>query len=288
MRFGRVIYVCMCLAACVRRDGESAPPPWTPSVPATAAIVARVGGVPISIEDIKAEMALGHATRQAALDRLIEFHLLAEKARALGMWKASLMSQVPRELLAQRLLEREFEPAAALNDIPEADLRAIYERSKDQFVHPRLVEVMMLVIYTGPRMKPAPRALASQTAADLERELAALPVKNADQFWKTATLPQWASRKVLAVRTWQGPDKPFPPAAGAAVIQMKRVGDSTPMVSDENGHYIAAYIGEQPAKNVPFALAAGTVREPYFPHWQRQRFLDFSRRLMAGHKIEVY
>ena len=160
------------------------PPPETPWVPETApdlgAIVARVGSVPIYAREVEAELARSQGTAREATDELIVLHLLAEQAHRKNTFRPDWFDPELRSALAERLIERDLWPQIQRESIPDKDLRAIYQNAIISFVHPRLVDAGFLIVFTGPYMKPKPRAERAQTA----KALAAVGVLLAEKVQK--------------------------------------------------------------------------------------------------------
>lgn len=277
-------------AGCGQRAQVNAPTEWTPEATAELGpVVARVGDVPVFAREVAAQAARTSRPPDQALDDLIRFHLLAERARAAGASAASPeVVQAWKQALVQRLLERDLEPKLGAEDVPEADLRTLYERNRDYFVHPRLVEVIALSVFTGARMKPEPRARARKTALELHAHIQSRPGRTVEDFSAIAADPAWMQRKVRMSRTWQGPDKPFSAVVGAEVAKLTRPGDTTPLVEDEDGYHVARYIAERPPRNTAFAEAREEIARSYFPSWRTERFTQFAQKLAATHGAETH
>ena len=100
-------------------------------------------------------------------------------------------------------------------------------------------------------------------------------------------MPEWVERNVSFTTVWQGEDAPFPRVVGRAVAALTRPGDTTDVVGDDTGYYIARYVAERPAENVSFAQAAPGLREEMFEPWRRQRFLQLAMEMAKDHDITV-
>src|SRR5436190_1382231 len=103
IRVRRIFLVAAAVLGC--SGGTSSRPargvPWIPDAPTDlGAVVARVGEVPIFAGEVAAQASRTGQPPRQALDQLIAFALLAEKARAAGVQPAAAP---PRELLVQRL-----------------------------------------------------------------------------------------------------------------------------------------------------------------------------------------
>lgn len=266
---------------------EAAPPPQ--AQPAGLAI-ATVGGTPIDAHALASQMRRRGMDARAALDELVTFELLALAAAAAAdssdvtVWDAQALQAAKVE----RLVAREIEPRLTQAAIGEDEVRTVYERAKPRFIHGRLVEVAVLSLFTGARMKPEPRARAEENARRLKAELATYRAPSREGLEAVAKDPRWIERRVSFTTVWQGEDQPFPAVLGRAVQALSRPGQLTDLVGDETGYYIALYLSERPPENVPLAEAAPTIRKEMYEPWRRQRFLQLTLAMAQGHDIEVF
>ena len=256
---------------------------------ASGVVVARVGGQPITDVEVRAQMRLaGHDARRA-LEELVTFEALARAASDAGYRLADERAAEPaRAMRVQRLVERELEPNLSQDNIDEASVRALYERGKKRFVHGRLVQVAMLCVFTGARMSVPRRAAAEATARELAKLVAGRPSTTGEDFAGIAKLPAWQQRNVSSTTVWQADTEPFPAVVGNAVALLKKPGDTTPVVGDETGYYIARYLDEKPPSNVTFEQAAPQLRQQMFAPWRRRQFVTLTNTLAAGHDVEAF
>ena len=249
--------------------------------------MAHVGQVPIYATQVQAEAKRTAKPPREALDDLIAFHLLAERARWAGRHPATSSDEEVRSVLVQRLLEQELEPRLRPEAVPDSALLPLYERAKDSFVHPRLIEIGVLAVYTGAAMKDAPRQERALAARELAAYLKNHPAKSLEQFSAVAKDPAWSARKVVYGRFLQGLDKPLSQVVGEEVAKQHTPGETTGLLSDEDGFYIARYIGDQPPANVSFAEARPKLLAAYLDRYQRKEFVEFADRLVRSHKAVV-
>jgi hypothetical protein len=249
--------------------------------------LARVGDVEIRRSQVAAQMRLTGKAEREALDDLIAFELLALAAAHAVPPSDPDVHQAQAAMLVQRLIERELEPHLTKADVPDSALREVYDRAQKVFVHPRLVEVAILNVYTGPRMKPEPRAKAAATARALDDYLQKAGRHSLEDFEAVASDPAWKERKVHFSRDWQAIDDPFPIEVGREVQRLTRVGQRTPLVTSQTGFHVATYLGERPAENVSFTDARDKLRDQIFERWRAARFLEFSQTLAGSHTVEA-
>jgi hypothetical protein len=185
-------------------------------------------------------------------------------------------------------MERDLLPKIQRESVPDQDLRAIYQNSINVFVHPRLVEAGFLIIFTGARMKPGPRAEREAAAKALIAMVATRRIHGPEDFEAIANDPAWRDRYVIFRRAVQGPDQPFSRTVGAEVLKLKTAGDTTPLVQDDDGFFLATYAGEKPPVNQSFAEVRTELRQRYFERWRAQRLEQLTRELAQGHRVEIH
>jgi len=254
--------------------------------------VADVAGQPIFADEVVAQMRRAQVDARSALEQLVTFELLARAAAEAGhAGSGAVTSSDDRERVrsteVQRLVEREIEPRIAKSAISDAEVRNLYDRGKARFVHGRLVQAAVLCVFTGARLKAEPRARAEATARALKVTVDQQTDRTPAALEALSTRPEWVERNVSFTTVWQGEDEPFPRVVGRAVAALSKPGETTALVGDETGYYIARYVAERPPENVSFAEAAPRLREEMFEPWRRQRFLQLTMDLSNGHDIEV-
>jgi hypothetical protein len=262
---------------------------WTPvSAPELGAVVARVGQVPIYASQVLAEAKRSAIPPRRALDDLVTTNLLAELARRDGFGPAPSSDPEVESVLVQRLLERELEPSLRPEAVPDQNLRTLYDRAKHGFVHPRLVEIGVLAVYTGQYMKGPLREQRTRTAMDLAAYLKGHPPRSLDDFIAVARDPAWSSRHVAYDRFLQSPDRPLSRKVGEEIVKLRAPGETTSLLEDDEGFYIARYLGERPPENITFEQVRAKLLAGYLSRWQQEQFVRFTDKLMQAHKIAAY
>jgi hypothetical protein len=275
------------VVACSSR-GQSPDVDWTPvAAPDLGAIVARVGEVPIFANQVLAEAKRTGKPPRQALTELVTLHLLAEHARQAGRGPVASSEPEVETVLVQRLLDRELEPLLRPTAIPDSVLRPLYDRVRDRFVHSRLVDIGVLAIYTGALMKDAPRRERTATAKALAAYLEAHPPASLDAFADIAKDPAWSSRDVVYSRFLQSDDRPLSRVVGEQLVKLQP-GETTRLLSDDDGFYLARYIGERPPENVRYQDARPKLLAGYLERWQQQKFLEYTDKLIQTHKVVAF
>lgn len=282
------LIVVLSSVGCARR-GQPADTPWVPEpAPDLGSVIARVGSVSIYAREVEAQVARSKSTPRQALDELVSLHLLAEKAHQKNPFLPDWFDPELRSTLAERLIERDVWPQVQRDSVPDQELRAIYQSSISAFVHPRLVDAGFLIVFTGPRMKPGPRAERAEAAKALAATVASRRIAGPEDLEAIANDPAWGIRHVTFRRTLQSPDQPFSRKVGAEVVKLKAAGDTTPLIEDADGFFIATYAGEKPPANTSFAEVREELRQRYYDHWRAQRLEQLARKLAEGHRVESH
>jgi hypothetical protein len=244
--------------------------------------------VPICASQLLSAAKDTAAPPRQVLTELVTLHLLAERARQAGWRKVASSDREVESVLVQRLLERELEPQLRPTAIPDRVLRPLYDRAKDAFVHSRLVEIGVLAIYTGALMKDAPRRERTAAAQELAAYLAAHPPASLDAFAGIARDPAWSARQVVYSRFLQSEDRPLSRVVGEELVKLRAEGETTRLLSDDDGFYIARYIGERPAEHIRYEDARPKLLEGYLERWQQQKFQEYTRTLLQAHKVVAF
>jgi len=274
------------VAACSSRSANEQ---WTlVPAPDLGEIVATVAGTPVFAKQVAAKAKATNKSVRQALDEIAETLLLAELARQRGSRLSFSDDSDVRSAMAQRLLERELEPNLRRETLPDSALRPIYEKTRDHFVHSRLVEVAVLAVYTGPPMQKADRDPREQTARDLAAFLKREPPKTLEAFEDVARAPEWKDRHVTLRRFQQSLDSPLSASVGLEVAKLRGPGDTTPLVIDQDGGFIARYISEGPPENIGFAEARGTLVDMFYEKLRQQQFIEFTGKLGQLHRVQAH
>src|SRR5437016_3929188 len=128
MRLAPFLSLLACAAACGGRASSSGAVSTSNAIGEGAALVARVDGTPIHASDVAAEMRRGGGPARAALDRLIDFELLAGAAApAFSPATDGEVAEARDQAAVQVLLERDLESRLGKDAIPDDVLRDLYQ-----------------------------------------------------------------------------------------------------------------------------------------------------------------
>ena len=285
MRCRAFAFSVLFITSCPSRNANEQ---WT-LVPALdlGELVATVAGTPIFAKQVAAKAKATEISARQALDDIIEGYLLAEVAMKGGTTLSSSDDPDVRSAMVQRLLERELEPNLRRETLPNIILRPIYEKTRIHFVHSRLVEVAVLAVYTGPPMQKEDRDPREQTARELAAFVKSHPPKTLAEFEALAGEFRWKDRHVTLRRFEQSLDSPLSASVGVEVAKLRAPGDTTPLVIDEDGGFIARYISEKPSENVSFADARNTLVDMLYEKLRQQQFIEFTGKLGQLHRVQA-
>lgn len=251
-------------------------------------VVARGEGVVVTAAEVAEVAHQTHVSPRQALEAILAFELLASEAARQGFALTREDQEELKRREVQKFVTQVIEPQLDPSHIKEADIRALYEKGRGQFVHPRLVKVALLAVFTGARMKAPARARQEATARDVAALIGAQRADvSPELFGKVGHDPAWIARQVSYGEIWQAADgdHPYPLAFGRAVAALHRQGDTTPLICEESGCYLARYLDERPAENVPFEAVAVSLRTKMAEPWQRGRFKELVAALAGPHDI---
>jgi hypothetical protein len=122
--------VCLCLLLCAcDGDGAGERAAREPSR-ARGAVVARVNGTPIGLEQVRELAQTAGLSPREALSRLEEAVLLEHEAEQRGYQRSALVEQEQRRALVRALLVEAVEAKVRPEDVPEAELRARFDSER--------------------------------------------------------------------------------------------------------------------------------------------------------------
>jgi peptidyl-prolyl cis-trans isomerase C len=287
--------------------------------------VARVNGQPVTRRDFDLMVQVlfrqrgpgqrGHedlkATRQAALDTLIDNELLSQKAKAAGVTvgdqdvrdeteklrkslggpeetqrfldqnglaASDLEAQVRRTLLVSRFVGKEVAPGVAVD---EAAARAWYDAHPEAMQRPEAVHIRQIVVQVPQGSAPATRVQAREKIEDLLKAL-----RSGEDF---ATLARQHSNGPEAAR---GGDSGFVWAGGGALPQVEiaalalQAGQVSDVIETRRGFHIIQAIERRPAGTIPFEDAKGGIVTRLTRETRDARVKEFVAKERAAAHIE--
>lgn len=107
--------------------------------------------------------------RKALLDELIKVELLAAEAKRRGLDKRPETQERTRQILRDELLRRTRDGLPAPAEIPEAEVRAYYEKHRDQFREPERRRVAHILVADAAKAKRVAALAAKATPIEWGR-----------------------------------------------------------------------------------------------------------------------
>lgn len=290
MRLTAPILLLLPLAGC--SPARPGPSPAT-AVPSTAAglpageVVATVDGVAITASRVAELAEATGLPPRTAVDRLVEFELLAAEARRRGLERDPDARAAGRKAMVQRYLAEEFEATHRIEDMPEAMLRKAYEQNIRMFVRPRLRKVAhILVEAPAGRTSPADRALARRLGQKVRTDAA--KVHDLDGFLALGrslegTLPLPVRTEDL--QTYIAERAPLDPAFIEGALSLDRVGEVSPPVESSFGtHVIFLKAVEEPIDR-SFEEVRDEVAGQEHPFWMKAELERLVDRLRLSTRV---
>lgn len=275
-----------CAIALIACDGR--PParrpelaPWQarPGDPADP-LVARVGDAEIRASAVVRQARLAVQEPREALTTLIALELLAQEARRREVPVDPEIALAVRQGLVRKLLQEVFEPATGADSMPDAVVRALYDRALAAYVRPPIPRFQSYS-FVAPRDQG--RAAREEARARAERLVARVrrtPVWTAESFAALRDDPDFGEGQAVYLSALQTPEGPFVGEAARAIATL-RAGEVSGLLENERGYHVVRVEEILPARNISFEQARGELREGYYPRWRAERFEEFVREAMT-------
>ncbi|MGB8930828.1 MAG: peptidyl-prolyl cis-trans isomerase, partial [Anaeromyxobacteraceae bacterium] len=177
----RILPLVLVVAAVAACQGQRGPKKTGPAV-------ARGDGVVVTVDEFKARLKEQSPIirsrfttverKKEFLDGLVRFEVLAAEAARQGLYDDPDVQVAVRKLMVQKLVQRYFQDGAGAKDIPEADLRAYYEKNKAEYYRPARVRLAAVTFLAAPGtpQRAAKAAAARKAAAEIKAQLAKNPL----------------------------------------------------------------------------------------------------------------
>lgn len=295
---------------------DFADPAWAPAAPGDP-VLARVAGAPITESAVRAAVAATpDITPAAALDRLIELEVLAQRAVRDGLDSAPQPQRAWREALAQASI-RAFEATVGPDDMPMEQVRAIYNVAKvrQRYDHHDAWNMAYLMLSCCNAMvercdtaeiiqcfEDSGRAMVDMYA-ELKRLTAPVEpdIDKVDAVlrkFRADNETRWPNFAYREQAFYYDPNKPHEEQKGYDVIAeavARAVIDAPfgvpqPPVQSAFGWHIVVKKAHEPAKHLgpDDPEVAADIRAGAFPKFLRARFNKWSTQLVADAKVQTF
>ncbi|MCS6798527.1 MAG: peptidylprolyl isomerase [Myxococcota bacterium] len=189
--------------ACEGRRPEATSAPDGAASTERGLVVARVGETPITMEQVRRQMAERGIDARRALDELVRREWLAAEAARRGYDRAPEVERVARQAAVQALLAAEVERVVGPDAIADEELRAIWEARRRELSPPESRASVHVLVRIASDADAPTRARARRLCESLVEEL------------RAATDPVTAALSLGGVERegWRLHAEPVPPLA---------------------------------------------------------------------------
>jgi hypothetical protein len=244
---------------------------------ANDAVVAQVAGTPILASQVAAHAKATGFEKRAALDDLVRQELLAHEARRRGYDQKPDVDLARREEMVRVFVARDFGASHAdPSVIPETDLRQVYERYHEYFMHERLARV--LNVCTSP-----------ETARAIYDDAKAHPPADAAAFDAIVQAHGAHADNVVVEETSLGYQEKWRKALFGAVhkpgdLMLAHLPD-LPFPCTDHVAWTQEY---SPARHDSFEKARDEVAQKAWDKWRERAFGQWLMALVRQHQIEMH
>jgi parvulin-like peptidyl-prolyl isomerase len=242
----------------------------TAAAEARPAVLARVGGEPITEADFQAafrllgqqeqmQILMVQGGKEEFVKRMAESKLLAVKAKRLGLDKSSdfvlALRRTKDDLLAREYLNKEGQGLQKKLAVDEAAVKAYYDKHPERFKQPDLVTVRHILV----TVKRDPKAEAGLTDDDAKARIAKIQeeLKGGAKFEELAK--QYSddpgSKDNGGLYADADPSGWVPEFGAAARTQP--IGEVGGPVKTTYGYHLIKVESRKPARQIPFEEAKG-------------------------------
>jgi hypothetical protein len=274
-RAGWLATACVLAIACA----ESRPDPTPAAVERPAAIV---GGVPISIGDVRAEMKAGGGSPEEALERVIRRELLLAYARDHGI-STHAPDRAERRTMVRELLARTVEAEVTADGIREEDVRAAFEAQHDRFRQPEKRTALHFLAELDESSTPAEVDAAFALARSVLAEAIVAPDPGAVFNARAENLERV---RVEDLGTFDR-NANFVEEFREPVFAAPAIGVMPEPVRSEFGVHVVWIIRIVPADDMPYELVAPMLRRELLIARRAEALTELESRLAAGAGVEV-
>lgn len=270
-----------------------------PAQKKTGDVVASLGDVTITVDELKAKMdeqapfiraRYDTAERKREfLDNLIRFELLAQEAKKRGYENDPEVQTAMKKTMVQKLMRAEFDDAKDAGEIPETELRAFYDSNITDYVKPERARVSHVFFAAG---KQDPNRAKVRTEAN--KALAAMKAKDADknafaELAKTRSDDDASKRAGgdLSFKTKEELTAAWGAEVTKAAFDLKEIGDVATVVETEKGFHLVKLTGRQNALDRPFDSVKNQIQSRLSREQRTKAFDSFVDGLKQNAKVEV-
>lgn len=276
-------------AACAR---DEAPMP--------EGVVATVDGSPVTVEDLERRLerrgsrmqaSAAAEGREALLEELIHFEILAANARKAGYEQNAEVQAALEQLMVRRFQEDQLEASLESLAVSDQDVEAYYNDHIADYTVAEAVRVGVIFVQVPPRAGEEKRQALAARAAEVREEIAA-SAEPAQAFARAATHSSddqttryrrgdagWLSRDDTGAR-WE-------PAVVEAAFALSEPGALAPVVEGSRGFYVMRLVERRPSRARALAQVGDAIRYQLLRERREGLERDFHAQMRRNVTVEI-
>ena len=213
------------------------------------------------------------------LDSMVRFEVLAKEAYKRGLDKDPEVVRTMKQVMIQKLMRAEFDEKVTADTVPEADIRAYYDKHLDEYVKPEEVRVSAIIVKN--------RAQADRVATEARGDAGRTNKDFRDLVMKYTT-DEDTKLRGGDLRYFDAANKELPAPVVKAAFDLVSTGDVSKTVDAGNGaFYVLKQTGRRTAMTKSYDDAKPAIRNKLFRDSRMKAQKDFVDGLKASAKIEV-
>jgi peptidyl-prolyl cis-trans isomerase C len=269
--------------------GEDGPALVPQTTEERSAVVARVDGVTITVDQlqqsinqqspyIRARYA-SKEQKRVFLNNMIRFEILAKEAARRGLDRDPEVVQTMKSAMITKLLRAELASGIKPDDIQEAELRAFYDANPERFNRPEAVRVSAIVLEDKQQ---------ADTVAGLARGAQGASNKGFRELVDRYSTDGPSKLRGGDLRYLTRESTEAPPPVVEAAFALRRTGDVAGPIAAGRSFYVIKQTGRRSAMKRSFDQARREIQNELYKDRRENAQKRFVEQLKTRAKIEVF
>lgn len=227
--------------------------------------------------------------RKLLLDEIIKVELLAAEAKRRGLDKRPETQERTRQILRDELLRRTRDGMPAPADIPEAEVRAYYEKHRDQFREPERRRVAHIVVADAAKAKRIQALAAKATPVEWGRLVQEQSLDKPPKNSPSVPLELAGDLGIVsAPGDRRGENPRVPEAVRKAVFEIEKLGGvAAEPVADAGRFHIVRLTGRTGARDRSLPEADRAIRVSILQERIKQSEEKLERELRQRYPVKI-